>query len=340
VPESSAPAPWRADVGVAPVFVVGMPRSGTKLLRELLNGHSGISIPPVETHFLPYWAERWSDYGDLSDRAAFGRFYDQALSLPYFDDVVAIDEPLISAEEWYERCTRFTIDGVYEALMRHAAGVEDGSDVIWGDKTPEYLINVDLLMALFPGARVVHIVRDARDQALSAHRTWGKNMLRSAQRWADEIGEFRRQATAYPGSVAEVRFEDLLDDPERELGALCRFLGVEFERAMLRVPGQAEPTGAARGATEVVKDNQRKYRFSVEPSLRRRIEQIALPMLTAYGYPVSPEISPRRIGRSRQHWFRLKDGASLLRSEAREKGAVKGAGFLFKSVRSNRTRVR
>ena len=58
-----------------PLFVVGMPRSGTKLLRGLLNEHSRIGIPLNETEFLPHWLRSWTERGDLSEPAAFERFY-------------------------------------------------------------------------------------------------------------------------------------------------------------------------------------------------------------------------------------------------------------------------
>ncbi len=243
----------------SPIFVVGMPRSGTKMLREMLSGHSRVSPAIVETHFLPLWIENWDRDGDQTDRRRFERFCAQARRLPYFDDCDFIDEPVISADEWYARCRSFTLQGVHEALMRHAARIDDSGDVLWGDKTPEYLVSVEALVRLFPSARIVHIVRDARDHALSSHRTWGKNMFRAAQRWVDGISEFRRQAARHRPNIAEVRFEDLLDDPVRELRRLSEFLGLEFEGSMLAVPGHAEPVGASRGRTTVVTRNQRKY---------------------------------------------------------------------------------
>ena len=58
-----------------PLFIVGIPRSGTKLLRGLLDEHPMIGIPPIEIEFLPYWEKRWRDFGDLSDPYMFSKFY-------------------------------------------------------------------------------------------------------------------------------------------------------------------------------------------------------------------------------------------------------------------------
>ena len=63
-PPTAIPAPFEG-----PLFLVGMPRSGTKLLRALLNRHPNISIMTNETEFLPYLVSHWESFGDLSDFA-------------------------------------------------------------------------------------------------------------------------------------------------------------------------------------------------------------------------------------------------------------------------------
>jgi hypothetical protein len=67
-----------------PLFIVGMPRSGTKLLRDLLRGHPLIGIPTTEANLLPRWAAEWHRLGDLSDRERFAAFYRRAVRAPYF----------------------------------------------------------------------------------------------------------------------------------------------------------------------------------------------------------------------------------------------------------------
>ena len=67
------------DQFAGPLFLLGMPRSGTKLLRTLLNAHPAIHIAQVETHFIPYWHANWDSYDDLADLQNFRKFYDKAL---------------------------------------------------------------------------------------------------------------------------------------------------------------------------------------------------------------------------------------------------------------------
>ena len=63
-----------------PIFIVGMPRSGTKLLREILNNHSLIAIPDNESHFIPYLYDRLDKYGDLKNLNNFKHFSDSFLN--------------------------------------------------------------------------------------------------------------------------------------------------------------------------------------------------------------------------------------------------------------------
>ena len=109
-------------VFLSPVFIIGMPRSGTKLLRELLNSHSRIEIPSGETEFLPYWVSNWSKYGDLSNFQTFRQFYETIIALPYFI-YMKEQSTLIDCEQWYRNCQNFSTAGVFEALIRHDAGI-------------------------------------------------------------------------------------------------------------------------------------------------------------------------------------------------------------------------
>ena len=67
-----------------PLFIIGMPRSGTKLLRGLLNRHPMIGIPPSETEFFPWLNSHYEQFGDLSVRGRFNRFYKEMGENPLF----------------------------------------------------------------------------------------------------------------------------------------------------------------------------------------------------------------------------------------------------------------
>ena len=67
-----------------PLFIVGLPRSGTKLIRDLANRHTRIAIPVIETEFLPMLFEQWDAWTDLADPERFRAFHAALRSTPYF----------------------------------------------------------------------------------------------------------------------------------------------------------------------------------------------------------------------------------------------------------------
>ena len=99
--------PWHA-----PLFIVGLPRSGMKLLRSILDNHPRINIADIETGCLPLWISEWDRYGDLSSYTMFQKFYERSTRLPYFQ--YQIDrKTLVDSKEWFEACRDFTVSRVF-----------------------------------------------------------------------------------------------------------------------------------------------------------------------------------------------------------------------------------
>ncbi len=103
-----------------PLFIVGMPRSGTKLLRAMLNQHSMIAIADVETEFFPYWVAQWARYGDLSHYPDFERFVLRFSSLPFYRYIQSRGES-IDPQARHRVCAKFSLAGVFKALTRLTA---------------------------------------------------------------------------------------------------------------------------------------------------------------------------------------------------------------------------
>ena len=322
---------------LGPIFIVGMPRSGTKLLRELLNSHSQITIPSGETEFLPYWVNNWSSYGDLSDKKAFDRFYDRALALPYFIYVKEQDA-LIDKQRWYESCSDFSPEGVFEALIRHDTGVSQESGKIWGDKSPSYINQVALLKSLYPYGRFIHIIRDVRDYCLSMHRAWGKNPIRAAQRWVEGTSRVNRDAAVFNNDYLQIRYEDILSSPELTLKKCCQLLQVDFEADMLQISNNTENIGAATGYRFVKQDNKQKYLKYMKPQMRQRIEKIAGEQLHKYGYQTNYLQEPQRVSPWEMNVYKALDAINLTKFELSERGLWESIAINWKrfNVSGNR----
>ena len=294
------------------LFVVGMPRSGTKLLRALIHQHPQVSILKYETNFLPYWVQNWQRFGDLSDRENFRRFYDEMCALAYFL-LTKQDDGLIGMETWYDMCDDFSIQGVFDALARHDTGIRHETNHIWGDKSVNYCFHLEDILRHFPDTRIVHIVRDVRDHCLSVRKAWAKNIYRSAQRWTDNVAAALTTAKRHPERVLTVRFEDLLNDTAHELERVCSFLDIEFHERMTELDAPADPLGSVKAERSIVSSNSGKYVNEFRPAVIRRLEQISSDMLVAYGYPVSTDIRQRRVPQPLMLFYRLIDSFEFLR---------------------------
>lgn len=321
-----------------PIFLVGMPRSGTKLLRGLLVEHSRVSIPPIETEFLPYWVQKWHRFGDLSEYSQFKKVYRSMMSLPYFLYMQQRDN-LIPEKTWFKLCPTFSPAGVFEALLRHDAEIEFESPNIWGDKSPSYISHLPLLKALFPRARFIHITRDVRDYCLSIKKAWGKNMIRAAQRWTDCIHKIRQDSSEFRDDYLEIKYEQLIETPEHCLKQICAFLEIEFEPKMLHLSQPPENIGDTKNESKIVGQNKEKYLRSMKPSTRRRIEAIAAPILESSGYTVIYVGTPVRVPGILMLLYQVLDGFNLVKSNIKERGIIDAIRFHIRYflISGNRT---
>lgn len=319
-----------------PLFIVGMPRSGTKLLRSLLNQHPRVCILEIETEILPWLARHVGEYGDLSDPGNFKRLYDQVTKFPFF--LYRTDEgKVIDATKWHSACANYEVHGIFEALVRIDTGTKCDTDVIWGDKSPSYINNISLISSLFPQAKIIHIVRDVRDFCLSIHQAWGKDMLRAAQRWVDGISAAKNAGAGLGDRFLEIRYEDLLTDTAKVMNMICRFLGIDFVLAMTTLVKPSENIGSAKGLTVVMKENTGKYAILLPGNKLLRIEQIAGQLLQQYGYElVHPLQTTQRLSKTEMLIRQFKDGVSLVRDESRQRGLIGALRFHLRYFQTTR----
>jgi Sulfotransferase family len=249
--------------------IVGVPRSGTTLLRMMLDAHSTLAIPP-ETGFLP----RLAALGSLPDaRLAACEMITGAETWPDFHlDAVAFATAIA-------RLSPCTTADVARAFYRMYASRFGKSR--WGDKTPIYGTEIDRIATLLPEARFLHVIRDGRDVMLSVRGLWfrpGETVEACAEDWTRRLAlthAIGRRVSHY----LEVRYETLVTDPEATLRTICRFLELTFEPALLSYHERAgsrldehEARYAADGRLVISKaERRRNQRFVMEPPRANRI---------------------------------------------------------------------
>jgi hypothetical protein len=312
---------------VPPFFVVGNPRSGTKMLRELLNASADLWLSDIESHFIPRFTRIVGRFGDLAERRNFERLTDALRRTRAFwqweHRGVHVD-----THEWYETCRSHDWPGVVEGLFHcvHRREIADPrrpwETIVWGDKTPAYMTEIPLLAALYPQARFIHLVRDPRDCCLSAEQAWGDSPLRTAQQWAARTRSCRTAGrTLGPERYLELRYERLVSDVSGQLGRLFDFLGVPTPPDAGRLFRVPENLGAARGERRVVAGNTQKWKRRMPPALRRRVEGITGDLLDELGYEREhPGLATRRLSALVLALYRARDAWRQLRFRRRTLG--------------------
>jgi sulfotransferase family protein len=227
----------RGGAGPPPFpFVVGVARSGTTLVRAILDSHPDMAIPG-ESHFITEMTRRPSRY-EPGDGFRGDRFLHDILGHQRFQRWGLPEERVrrqLRDDPPHDLAAAFR--GVYRAYA-----LERGKSR-YGDKTPAYVHHIPVLSRLFPEATLVHVVRDGRDVALShvAHPTFSRTVPEVALVWRRGVERGRRAGRALgPRRYREIRYEDLLDDPEGITRSLCDFLAIDYVSAMLRYHEHAD----------------------------------------------------------------------------------------------------
>ena len=295
------------------IFVSGVPRSGTTLVREILGKHSLVAIA-TENHYMGYLVPRPGArrlvvrWGDPHDDAAIQRMLDQLYR-------ESTDNPFNRRGafwKWIRRnvsrpvaeqdllATDRSEAELYRAFLRMYA--RQLGKIVIGEKTPAHIAWAHELLAWYPTARAVHVLRDPRAVFTSELKRRTTGAVEPAYRllarlppvlhvwvaihvawtWNRAVGAHRNLAAGHPNRYMLLRFEDLVSDPDTRIPALCRWLGLEFEPEMMeqevvsRGDHQGE-TGFDRGAVD-------RWRTRMLPRNERLICWLVGGRLTEMGY--------------------------------------------------------
>jgi protein-tyrosine sulfotransferase len=191
-------------INAAPFFVVGIARSGTTLLRVMLDAHPDISMGP-ETNVLHHWfngadsssLDRWTEAADGYD----------GLILEMFE--------------------RIHVDYMNERGKRR-----------WGDKTPQYWKLIPRILETWPQAQFVYCIRDGRDVVCSMRDRWGWRVHYTSRLWSDGVNEALDIVQQHPDNVHVVHYEDLVTEPADAVAGVLEFLREPWDDAVLE-PGRA-----------------------------------------------------------------------------------------------------
>jgi hypothetical protein len=292
----------RSATGPPAPFIVGVTRSGTTLLRLMLDAHSELAIPP-ETHFVPSLIKTTRKRGSTPEEA-----HGVVTGHRQWGDFNLDSSELLRRYSELERIDPETTLRAFFELYAEREGKPR-----WGDKTPNYVKRMKQIERWIGEARFIHMIRDGRDAALSRFKRVLKEpppMDVVAERWVRKI-EGARSDAEHLGHYIEVQYERLVREPETELRRVAEFLDLPWEDGMLTyyehaeerlsemhrdLPGEegkplrpADHRKEAHLLTSKPPDPSRlaRWKHDMDPADVAAFESVAGPMLTELGYEVT-----------------------------------------------------
>ncbi|MGH3038868.1 MAG: sulfotransferase family protein [Gaiellaceae bacterium] len=283
-----------------PVLVGGCPRSGTTLLRSMLDSHPSLAIPR-ETRFVIESWDRRPAFGDLKEAENRRRLAKWIFNRKKtWSDRLGLDPE--QAVEHLVQAPPTLGSLLATGFAMHA---ERHGKPRWGDKRPTYAARMEVIWSLFPNAQFVNVIRDPRACAASMRKLgWYKgSVVPAVEIWLRSIrtvDSWRRRLAA--DQLLDTRFEDLVADPEDELIRIAEFAGLTVGDAeleeMLRYHERKE-TRSERYHANVSRppDTTRLSAWSdvLEPGEIAFIEEATRPLLLEHTYePAAEGVSPPR----------------------------------------------
>jgi len=304
-----------------PFFIIGTERSGSNLLRLILNAHPALCVPHPP-HILKYFGPLAASYGDLDDPPRLARLVRDvrgliAAHIHPWEDIPSAKE--IAAANPHSLVEVFF--AVYDVCCRRAGKHR------WGCKSTFVIDHLEEVLAACPEARFIWLVRDPRDVAVSSRRSMFSpcHPWLTARLWLRQQEVGQRSVAAHPESFLLLRFEELLTEPEATVRRVCAFLGENFTPAML----EFHQTAAARQSSAlsacwqntglpIQANNRECYRRElsraelalVEGVCGRLMDDLGYSLAAAEGVAVAP-------GWLRRGWFMLQNSYWQLRVEFR-----------------------
>lgn len=287
-----------------PIFVVGSGRSGTTLLRNLINAGQGIHIP-YESDFIARAYPVFHDKTSFTeeDFQILVRFFMKTsqkagwhMDVDYLLDCLRQGSPKNFAD----------INAIFYDAYLAKEGLQNCR---WGIKTPVLVASLDRIFAVFPTAKVVHIVRDGRDvflsyqnihqKARSSERFGPKTMPQNILYWVSCLRYVERYQSQHNDRIHELRYEDLLEQPEQTLRQLFSFLGIEYDpsiperyleapqnQALLCLERHYQNTVDIQEKGGIDPQNAQKYLSRFTKLQRFQFELFSWPYLRKYQYPI------------------------------------------------------
>jgi hypothetical protein len=228
-----------------PFFIIGSGRSGNTLLRAILFSHRDIAIPP-ESYVLGTVVRSFPQISYLNWETVLRMVVSTFANYPeFYTWKTNLEEVFLAGKKLPKK--NQGLDKIIDLVYRSYIEQNKPEARRWGDKTPLNVFHLWWIDRIFPKAQYIHIIRDGRD-VVSSYLKAGiyKKVEKTAERWSKSVYFSRNFGNSLVHDrYIEIRYEDLVQNPEKEIKKICVFLKIEYSEKMLNVRKRFDKLGDA-----------------------------------------------------------------------------------------------
>ncbi len=277
-----------------PIFIIGTERSGTNLLRLILNSHSAIAVPHPP-HIMKFFHPIEKIYRNLNNDKNFRKLIHDVCRIvelhPYPWEVKPDRDNVFNSVK-YRNLINIYFE-IYNQYLRHT-GKER-----WVCKSTFMIEHVAEILKYYPDARFIYLVRDGRDVAVSAKSSIFNHyhIYYTAQLWRREQQLGLLWLNKLPQEqIMLMKYEDLICDTTGVIKKTCVFLGEVFEEKMLEYHNsvEAKKSGSLsiswkNTSKPVIAGNKEKFIKNLSKKELKLFEAISFNELCSLGYKLTYE---------------------------------------------------
>ena len=272
----------------SPIFIVGVPRSGTTLLQMILNSHSKIAIYS-EIHFFTQIVQLKNIIPHLKSKSEIDEFFEQIKRINHYKYLPGIDELEKTVKSRMYLTSESSYENFYLYLMQEFAKSEKKER--FGEKTPQNINYLEELIKLFPNAKIINIIIDPRAVVNSLVKVdWSSDdIIVNTLKWKIQIINSEQKKMNCNGNYLEVTYESLVENAETTLKTICEFIDVRYDSEMLNyfyhsdnyLSKEKDKIGVTKN---IYQSSTNKWNYELSKSQIYIIQLLLGSYLTKFGY--------------------------------------------------------
>ncbi|MCF8069441.1 MAG: sulfotransferase [Desulfobacterales bacterium] len=275
-----------------PFFIIGAQRSGTTLLRLILNSHSHISIPEEGTFWMPILRDCKHNIASEIPKTKLKNYFEYIKKNNQFKlwkiEITELEEELMNRKEVTPHVLMTAIYSKYN---------ETQNKIIWGDKTPSFFRMIPIIAEIFPDAKFIHVVRDGRDIHLSLKKLglYQSNVCVDALEWVHKVKKAQMDLnTLESDRFLEIRYEDLVSNFDKTIHTICTFLTLSYENPMVDFWKNSEKFIGKHHSKKIFQpvttDSTKKWKKTMTKKELGKFDILAGMLLEDLGYEIIPSM--------------------------------------------------